>query len=307
MDIVLATAGADAARWRAAFVRALPEARIHVWPDAPEAVDFAAVWKPPAELFERVTVRRAIANLGAGVDALLAVPTLPDGVPILRLEDAGMAEQMAEYVALAVLAAFREQRAYAEDQRRRRWRPRSRVPKESFVVGLLGLGVLGQAVARPLAALGFPLAGWSASKRSLPGVAAYAGDEGLAPLLARSQVLVCMLPLTPATRHLLDRERLSRLPRGAHVVNVARGALVDEQALLDLLDVGHLASATLDVFEGEPLPASHRFWHHPRITVTPHVSAATLVEASVAQVADKLRAIARGAAVSGIVDRGRGY
>lgn len=306
MDVVVA-ARSGTVEWRDAIANALPEARVHAWPDAPGEVDFAAVWKPPEALFERVRVRKAIANLGAGVDALLDVATLPSGVPVLRLEDAGMAEQMAEYVALAVLSAYREQHEYAAEQRRARWKQRSRIAKDGFVVGLLGLGVLGRAVARPLAALGFPVTGWSRSGADLGGVEVCTGRQGLDAVLARSRVLVCMLPLTAQTRGLLDRARLSELPRGAHLVNVARGAIVVDDDLLALLDCGHLASATLDVFDEEPLPPSHRFWHHPAITVTPHVSAATLIEASAAQVADKLRALARGDAVTGIVDRSRGY
>jgi glyoxylate/hydroxypyruvate reductase A len=156
MDVLVATAS-GARRWRDALARCLPEARIHVWPESPQVVDFIAAWRPPPELFERVAVRRAIANLGAGVDALLSVPTLPTGVPIVRLEDAGMAEQMAEYVALATLAAYREQQAYAHQQRHRRWKQRERLDKRTFVVGLLGLGVLAQAVAEALAAVGFPV------------------------------------------------------------------------------------------------------------------------------------------------------
>jgi glyoxylate/hydroxypyruvate reductase len=307
MDVLVATAGQDARRWHAAFARCLPHARVHLWPDVPDVVDFAAVWKPPPELFQRVAIRRAIANLGAGVDALLAVPTLPHDVPILRLEDAGMAEQMAEYVALAVLGAFREQREYASQQRMRRWKQRPRPDKSAFVVGLLGLGVLGQAVAKPLHALGFPLVGWSRRHRAVEGIQTHAGDDALDRTLAASRVLVCMLPLTGATRGLLDRARLARLPRGAHLVNVARGPLVVEADLVALLDEGHLASATLDVFDQEPLPLSHRFWHHPSVTLTPHVSAATLIEVSAAQVADKFSAMARGDAVTGIVDRRRGY
>ena len=307
MDLLVAVAGHDAPRWRDAFVERLPEARVHLWPDAPRTVDFAALWKPPAELFTSVTVRRAIANLGAGVDALLAVPTLPRDVPIIRLEDAGMAEQMAEYVTLAVLDAFRERERYAIQQRQRRWSPRPRGAKPAFGIGLLGLGVLGQAVARPLRALGFPLTGWSRTPRALDGIETFSGSEGLDAVLARSRVVVCMLPLTAATRGLLDRERLARLPRGAHVVNVARGPLVVDDDLLALLDEGHIGSATLDVFVAEPLPPSHRFWHHPAVTITPHVSASTLIDVSAAQVADRFRAITRGEAYGAIVDRTLGY
>jgi len=304
---IVVAARRDTALWCEALARALPDARVHAWPDAPGEVDFAAVWKPPPELFDRVRIRRAIANLGAGADALLGVTNLPDGVPIVRLVDAGMAEQMAEYVALAVLAAYREQHRYLRQQHRGQWAQRVRLDKRAFVVGLLGLGVLGRAVAAPLAALRFPLAGWSRSARAVEDVTVHAGDSGLDAVLAQSRVLVCMLPLTPDTRGLLDRARLSRLPRGAHVVNVARGPLLVDEALIGLLDEGHLASATLDVFGEEPLPPSHRFWHHPAITLTPHVSAATLIDVSAVQLGDTLRAIVRGDRVAGLVDRQRGY
>jgi glyoxylate/hydroxypyruvate reductase A len=306
MRLLLATR-THAAEWRAAFRAALPQADLHVWPEAPDEVDYALVWRPPPECFLRVRVARAIANLGAGADALLALPTLPANVPVLRLTDAGMAEQMAEYVTLAVLAAYRERHAYAEQQRERRWVPRNRLRKDAFQVGLLGMGVLGAAVAQALRPFGFPLAAWTRSAREVPGVTMHAGTDGLARLLAGSSVLVCMLPSTPQTRGLLDADRLRRLPRGAHVVNVARGDLVVEDDLLALLDEGHLATATLDVFRDEPLPAAHPFWHHPRVVVTPHVSAATLIDVSVAQVAQRIAAHMRGEPVDGLVDRALGY
>ena len=306
MDVLLA-ATAQAAAWRAAFVEALPDARLHVWPEAPQVVDFALVWKPPPEVFERVRVRTAIFNLGAGVDALLATPTLPRHLPIVRLEDAGMAMQMAEYATLAVLSAYREQRAYAEQQREAQWRQRERLPKEAFCVGLLGLGVLAKAVADALRPFRFPLLGWSRTARTIAGIETFIGAPGLASMLARSRVLVVLLPLTPQTRGMLDRRTLLALPRGAHVVNVARGGLVVDEDLIALLDEGHLDSATLDVFDSEPLPAAHRFWHHRKIVLTPHVSAATLVDESAAQVVAKLRALACGETVSGIVDVEHGY
>jgi len=294
-------------QWRAALARALPEAAIAVWPDAPEAPDYALVWKPPAELFSRVRPRRAIFNLGAGTDVLLALPTLPDGVPVIRLEDAGMAEQMAEYATLAVLRIYRETDAYAAQQRERRWQPRPRIAKSGFGIGILGFGVLGRAVANALSPFGFPVAAWSLSRKSVPGVESFAGIAELPAFLARARVLVCLLPSTPGTRGLLDRAALASLPRGAHVVNIARGDLLVDEALVALLDEGHLAGATLDVFREEPLPPGHPFWHHPQMTLTPHVSALTLVEDSVAQVAAKIRQLERGEPVSGVVDPVRGY
>ena len=307
MKILLLPPRDEAGEWRAAVVAALPDATIFVWPDAPRSPDYALVWKPPAELFARARSARAIFNLGAGVEALLAVPTLPDDVPVIRLEDAGMAVQMAEYVTLAVLRAYREADAYVVQQREGRWQPRTRIAKSAFGVGFLGFGVLGQAVASALAPFGFPIRAWSRGRKAFPGVESFAGRAELRTFLATSQVLACLLPSTAETTSLLDRAALEALPSGAHLVNVARGGIVVDDDLIMLLDRGHLASATLDVFREEPLPSGHPFWHHPRITVTPHTSAVTQVKDSVAQVAAKIQALERGEPVTGIVDRARGY
>jgi len=293
--------------WRDALRAALPEATIALWPQPCPDADYVLVWQPPPEVLRHARCARAIFNVGAGVEALLAAPMLPDHVPVIRLEDAGMAEQMAEYVTLAVLRAYRESDAYAAQQREGRWQKRVRLSKHAFGVGMLGLGLLGSKVAAALAPFGFPLAGHSRERKSIPGVESFAGAAELPAFLARSRVLVCMLPSTPATRNLLDRTRLAALPRGAHLVNIARGDIVVDADLLALLDAGHLASATLDVFRYEPLPEEHPFWHHPRIVMTPHVSALTLIPESVAQIVAKIRRLERGEPVSGVVDRARGY
>jgi len=218
-----------------------------------------------------------------------------------------MAQQMAEYVARAVLRRYREFDAYAQSQRNGAWQPRPRLRKDEFEVGILGIGALGTAVAAALSTFGFPLAGWSRKQKTVPGVKTFGGIAALPMFLSRSRVLVCLLPLTPETRGLLDGDTLSKLPYGAYVVNVSRGALLVEDDLLALIDSGRLAGAMLDVFRDEPLPASHAFWHHPRITVTPHVSAVTRIEESVAQVAAKIRRLEAGLPVSGIVDRKHFY
>lgn len=307
MDVLLAVQGEDTSEWRDALAAALPEARLHL-PDSPPArVDYLVAWRPAPEVFERVAIRKAIFNLGAGVDALLAVPTLPRNVPIYRLEDAGMSEQMAEYVTATVLRVYRELEVYAAAQREGRWARRVRQAKTDFRVGILGFGLLGREVARALIAFGFPVAGWSRSRKSVAGVDAYAGDAELEAFLAGLRVLVCMLPSTPDTRGRLDRATLEALPRGAHLVNVSRGDLIVDADLIALLDSGHLASAMLDVFREEPLPLAHPFWRHPKVTLTPHVSALTLVDASAAQVADKIRALESGRAPTGRIDAERGY
>ena len=305
--VLLRTAREQSHAWRDAIAAALPEATITVWPDVDEHPDYVVAWKPRAELFTRISKPRAIFNLGAGVEAMLAVPTLPADVPLYRLEDAGMAEQMAEYVTLAVLGAYREQRAYADAQRAARWEPRARLTKKDFGVGLLGFGVLGRAVAAALSPFGFPLLAWMRERREIAGVESFTRVGDLPLMLRRTRVLVIMLPSTPETSGIVNASRLAQLAPGAHLVNVARGDLVVDADLIAALDSRRLASATLDVFCDEPLPPGHPFWHHPRITLTPHVSAVTLIAESAAQVATKIRALERGETVSGRVDRARGY
>lgn len=316
MNLLFCSAASNGAQWRAALARALPTARVHAYshlPDdaetaaPPQGIDYALLWKPPPRLLRELGSVKAIFNLGAGIDAMAGIDAVPAGVPIVRVEDAGMAEQMSEFVVHAVLRRYREFDAYAEAQRAVLWRPLARQDKRAFGVGILGIGVLGTAVAAALQAFDFPIAGWSRTRKKVPGVDSYAGDGELDSFLARCRVLVCLLPLTRATRGLLDRRALSKLPVGAHVVNVARGALIVDEDLLALLDEGRLASATLDVFRDEPLPASHAFWHHPRISITPHVSAVTLVEESVAQIAAKIARLEAGLPITGIVDRDRDY
>ncbi|MEO8485373.1 MAG: glyoxylate/hydroxypyruvate reductase A [Betaproteobacteria bacterium] len=307
MNLLIAVAeGAD--RWHDAFAARLPEATLHRWPDLHASdVDYAAVWKPDPEVFRRVRIRCAIFNLGAGVDALLDVPTLPRDVRVVRLEDAGMAIQMAEYAVLTVLREFRDADHYGRAQRAGRWSPQKPRDRATFGVGVMGAGVLARAVLAALAPFGFPLAAWSRTPHAIPGVESFHGRERLPTFLARSTMLIAMLPSTPDTRGLLDADALALLPGGAHLVNLGRGDLVVETALIAALNRGHLAHATLDVFREEPLPARHSFWHHSAISVTPHVSAVTRAADAVEQVAAKIRALERGESVSGVVERDRGY
>jgi glyoxylate/hydroxypyruvate reductase A len=315
LNLLLCTAASNAAEWLAALSRALPLARLHSWPHADDAktssplenIDYALLWKPPPHLLQQLGSVKAIFNLGAGVDALAGIEAVSSSIPVVRLEDAGMAEQMSEYVVHAVLRRYREFDAYAEAQRAAAWRPRARLDKRAFGVGILGLGVLGSAVAAALKPFGFPLAAWSRTRKSVPDVDSYAGAAELDPFLTRCRLLICLLPLTRETRGMLDRRTLSQLPADAFVVNVSRGALIVDDDLLALLDADKLAGAALDVFRDEPLPASHPFWHHPRISITPHVSAVTLVEESVSQIAAKIARFEAGLPITGIVGPDREY
>nr|WKF58066.1 Glyoxylate/hydroxypyruvate reductase A [Paraburkholderia busanensis] len=313
MKILFYMQQADAATWLHDFARALPEAELREWqPGDTAPADFAVVWRPPREMLAGRDDLRAIFNLGAGVDAILALEraqpgTLPRNAQLIRLEDSGMASQMAEYVTHAVLRYLRRFDEYQTLQREGRWQPLEPHPRETFTVGVLGLGVLGSHVAQTLAGFGLPVRGYSRGARQAEGITTFAGDAQLDAFLDGVKVLVNLLPHTPETADVLNARTFSKLARGAYLINVARGGHLVEQDLLDALAEGQLAAATLDVLREEPLPSDHPFWREPRITITPHVSAVTLRAESVEQVARKINALMRGDSVGGVVNVERGY
>lgn len=287
---------------------ALPAWRVAAWPDPvdPAEVTHIAAWSPPPQFFAPFSRLTTVFNLGAGVDALLAREDLPASVDIIRLTDAGMAAQMTEFCLYGVLHWQRQMDRYRRQQAASNWAPRETCLRRQVRVSVLGLGQLGGRVARDLSALGYPVSGWSRGARQIEGVRCCHGLDALPGLLAETDVLFCLLPATAATRGLLDAGRLAALPEGAALINAGRGSLVDEAALLALLDAGRLRFALLDVFAVEPLPAEHPFWRHPRVMMTPHVAADTLAGEAVAQIAASLCS-AEGAPLPGRLDRQRGY
>ena len=296
----------DPEPWLAGLRAAFPQADIAVWQPGAAPADYAVVWAPPQAFFDEQAQLKGIFNIGAGVDALLKLRLSPHAV-VVRLEDAGMAVQMAEYVCQTVIRHFRDLNAYADDVRAGHWtfyKPRQR---SDFSVGVMGLGVLGARVAQALTHFEFPVNGWSRSPKVLDGVRPFVGAAQFHDFLSASRVLVNLLPLTPETANILNREHMGRLQPGAYVINVARGAHLVDDDLLALLASGHLAGAALDVFRTEPLPPEHPFWRHPKIILTPHTSARTLRKDSIAQIAGKMAALQRGEPVAGIVDPARGY
>ncbi len=309
MDILFHAADANPEPWLTELQAALPQARLRLWQEGDDApADHAIVWKPPVSMLRGRTDLKAIFNLGAGVDAILQLgDALPAGVPIVRLDDAGMGAQMAEYVSHAVLRYFRRFDQFAVQQAQGQWRFAKPHEKSTFSIGILGLGVLGSRIAAAIAPFGFPLHGWSRTPKSLQGVTCHAGADGFDAFMAASKVVVCVLPLTTGTTDLLDAAALAKMPRGGYLINVARGAHVVEGDLLAAIASGQLAGATLDVFRQEPLPADHPFWREPRITLTPHIAAVTLRGDSVRQIAAKIVRLEAGETVPGMVDRGRGY
>lgn len=309
MRIAFCCTDTKAEPWLQGLSQALPDATVEVWAPGSPAADYAVVWVPPQRFVDEQPRLKAMFNIGAGVDALIKLH-LPPGLAVVRLDDAGMSVQMAEYVCHTVIRHFREFDGYEADVKGGRWSYRRPRQRADFTVGVMGLGVLGQRVAQALRMFEFPVLGWSRSPRAVDGVECFSGAAGFDAFLRRSRVLVCLLPLTPETHDILCRETLSKLLPGGYVINVARGGHVVDDDLIALLDNGHLAGATLDVFRTEPLPAAHPFWSHPKITVTPHTSARTLRDESIAQIAGKIRALHGGAplnTLAGVVDLQKGY
>ena len=299
----------DPVAWSQALKAEMPELDVRISPDLGNRADIetALVWKaPPGELASLPNLK-LITNLGAGVDPILADPTIPPHIPVARLGDAVMAQMMAQFVTLAVLRHYRGIARYEKQQRERRWE--YVLPRASYEVpvGVMGIGLLGGAAARMLASIGFPVAGWGRSPRTIDGIETFHGSEGLGAFLARSEILVCLLPLTRDTRHIVDRDVLYRLPRGAKLINCGRGGTVDEAALLAALQDGQIAEATLDVFETEPLPADHPFWGMDQVLVVPHIGSIAVPEVAARDVVENIRRLRSGQALLNIVDRARGY
>lgn len=315
MDILLTGQWADDDErdtWLAALQAAVPRARWTVdhgeaEPRWPVSIEVAVVANPPPGRLQGLPRLRLIQSLWAGVDRLLADTTLPAGIPIARMIDPAMNAAMAETALWAVLTLQRGFHHYAAQQRATVWRQLPQRRADEVCVTVLGGGQMGATAARRLAAQGLAVRVWRATPGAIDGLDVRGGTDALAPLLADSDIVVNLLPLTPATQGLIDARFLSRLPPGAALVNLARGAHVVEADLLAALDSGRLDHAVLDVFATEPLPAGHPFWHHPRVTLLPHAAAFTDPRSAAAVVAANLRALVEGRALTGGVDRSRGY
>ena len=306
MKITLCFASLPPEPWVEGLQKAFPEAEVFAWAPGAPLADHAIVWAPPQQFIDEQNGLKTLFNIGAGVDALLQL-RLPPKLKVVRLDDAGMSVQMAEYVCHAVIRHFREFDAYDVDTQSGKWSYRKPRIRADFSVGVMGLGVLGERVAKALQVFEFPVLGYSRSPKDLPGIRSFSGAQGLADFLQATRVLVNLMPLTTETENMLNHSSLSQLQRGGYLINVARGKHVVEEDLITLIDSGHLAGATLDVFRTEPLPADNPLWAHPKITVTPHTSARTLREESIAQIVGKIKALQRGEPINGVVDPQRGY
>lgn len=302
---------ADPARgavWAHHFAQRAPQYRFRIWPDMgdPFAVRFLAAWQPPPDLARLFPNLEVLFSVAAGIDQF-DFPALPPDLPVVRMVEPGIVNGMVEYVCFAVLGLHRDLPVYLRRQRDAEWIEMPVVPAARRRVGVLGLGLLGTAVLAKLRGFGFDCAGWSRTAHEVEGVRSYAGQGDLPAFLARTDILVCLLPLTPATRGMLNAELFAALPRGANLVHVGRGPQLTQSDLLAALDSGQIGHAILDVCDPEPLPPGHWMWQHPRVWLTPHIASMTQPESAVEVVLENLRRFERGETMLGLVDRARGY
>ena len=301
-------------RWKTRFDDVCQDRRVLLLPDAafdPAEIHYAAVWKPAHSELAAFPNLRVIFNLGAGVDALMADSSLPK-VPLVRVAVGDLTDRMTEYVVLHVLMHHRQEPYLRACQREKRWAPRFQWPASAISVGIMGLGTLGSNAADPLRRVGFRVSGWSSSPKQIDGVACFHGKAQLDAFLQQTDILVCLLPLTPDTRHILNRGLFSKLnrnsPLGAPVlINAGRGGLQNEADILGCLDDGTLGGASLDVFAKEPLPADSPFWTHPNVVLSPHNAADTDPDEISKYVALQIERFEAGGALDNVVDPARGY
>lgn len=310
MIVVLVTPrGEQAQIWSDGLSRLLGDIEFRVFPDVgdPARVDVALAWKAPHGALAGFPNLRLICSLGMGVDHLLEDPRLPANVPIARLVDANMVEQMSEYVLYGVLHFHRRFDVYGRYQRERQWQELPLPHTALRRVGIMGIGEIGTDCARKVAALGFPVRGWSRSPKAIPAVKCYAGPSELPAFLRETDILVSVLPLTENTQNIVNARTLALLPKGAYFINVARGGLLCEKDLLTALDSGQLEGALLDVTAQEPLPEASPLWAHPKVLLTPHIAGLTNPATAVHPIADNIRRLADGRPLLHLVDRDRGY
>jgi len=304
----------DAAPWAKAMKVARPTLDIRLWPDMGRVEDiaYAAAWLPPPDVLKGLPNLKVIFSLGAGVDAILSDKTLPQHIPIVRVNDDDLTNRMSEYVVLQVLMHHRQQRRLDDNQRKGIWDQFATHAAKDMSVGIMGLGVLGQDAARKLAMMGFRVRGWSRSKKQLEGISTFAGQAELDQFLGGTDILVCLLPATSETDGIVNRALLSKLSRkgpfGAPIlINAGRGRQQVEDDILACLDDGTLFAATLDVFRKEPLQKDNPLWRHPRLTVTPHVAADSDPASICAYIARQIENFEAGRSLQNLVDLQRGY
>lgn len=275
--------------------------------DAGMHADIALVWAPPSGLLAKMPNLRGIIMQGQGVDHMMGDDTTPRSVPLVRLVDPDMSDALSHWAILNALDMWRYGAQYRAQQAERLWKPLEQRPATGAVIGIMGVGAIGSVIATRFASLGFKVKGWARTKRTLDDVEMFAGMEALPSFLADTDIIVSVLPLTPATSGIMNADFFAGLADGAFVINGGRGGQLVEDDLLAALDSGKIGGAALDVFVTEPLPATHPFWTHPKITVWPHVAAQTNPQTAARQVAAAITDIMAGKVPANKVDWDRGY
>ncbi|WP_125716277.1 2-hydroxyacid dehydrogenase [Pseudoalteromonas rubra] len=306
MAFLVCVTGRDNSKLMAELRASLPDVDIREWPDAGELaeIEFVLAWNAPESLWQQLPNLKVVQSFGAGVDGI-TLSALPADVQVCRIVDPALADDMAEYVLGHVLAHKLRLGLYYRQQQQRLWRPKRACAGNR--VGILGLGQLGQVAATKLQRNGFEVLGWSRSEKALEGITQFWGLSQLSEFASQCDYVVCLLPLTAQTRGILNKALFEAMPSHGVLINVARGAHLNEIDLLDALDNEQIAAATLDVFASEPVAAEHAFWDHPKITMTPHVAALTSLKTATAQIVANMQAMQKGQPLSHCVDLKLGY
>ncbi|MEJ8803856.1 2-hydroxyacid dehydrogenase [Pontibacter sp. H249] len=309
MPILLVSQGRDLTPWVNAMKEVQPELEVYVYPDAgaKNEIEFAISWNHPLGVFKEFPNLKCIASMGAGVDHILKDPELPEGVVVTRLTDEHLATDMATFTTALVLNYMRGLSAYKAAEEQALWLPKPYLRQRDITVGIMGMGVLGTAAAKQLKALGFEVQGWARTSKDIKDITVYAGNAELDKFLSSTDVLICLLPLTPETANILNRTVFEKLPKGAYVINVARGEHLVEEDLLIMLEKGHLSGASLDVFRTEPLPQQHPFWAHPKIDITPHIASVTNPATAVIQILENYDRLKQNKPLQNVVSQTKGY
>lgn len=269
--------------------------------------DYAVVWTPPEAFFTSVVGLKAVFNVGAGVDAILRLRSLPRSLDVIRLDDKEIGQKMSEYALHAVVEITRQMGEYRQSNIDKQWDPAPYTYFDDWPIGIMGLGKIGRQIADVLIAVGYPVNGWSRSPRHVAGVTTFHDKSTLGQFLKASRIVLNVLPLTSETENILDADALDHMPQGSFLINIGRGEHLDEEALLRSIGKGILSGAILDVFREEPLPVDHPFWDEPKIRITPHVSGATNVRLAMRQIGEKIQAHRNGESLSGVIDKQAGY
>ncbi|MEA3544214.1 MAG: glyoxylate/hydroxypyruvate reductase A, partial [Thermodesulfobacteriota bacterium] len=295
--------------WVAALHSQDPELKLEIWPEIrfPDDVEFALCWNHPVSILQQFPNLKCISSLGAGANHLLNDDTRLLDIPLVRLVDHGLKQSMTEYLMLGVLEHFRRFKDFRQQQTHNQWTAQQILPISELGIGIMGCGEIGRYVANKLANFGFSVHGWSRTPQENINFPVYAGKNALDPFLSQTNILICLLPLTPETENILNAQTFSRLPQNAYLINVARGAHLVEADLLSALDSGQLSGALLDVFREEPLPKQHRFWNHNKITITPHIASVTNPQSAAKQIVENYRRVLNNEPLHNLVNIECGY